>query len=395
MERPRSVTPTRGGEAGQGSERATAVEGSARSCAALADDVPCEKKWVSTADVDNQIRVLLRMFYHRGKPSFCSVGEVADALGFNKPSVSRMLRLAYDAGMFRVTICLPDELVQLIELEEALKHKFGLREVRLVAGRPEILVEKDAEKLRYLHESVTQALADCAAAYLNEIVREREGRLCLGVAFGRTLHAIAQALLQTRGLFLARSMEVVPVVGITASKDLKGFEGNVIAIEIARAFRASSSQLPAPAFLLGLSVDRKTMCQNRQIRAAVERAETVDVVLTGMGPASQIGDPDAEMGLSNDTAMSAEIGAASPPGAIGDLCGAFFDRDGKEVRGSHEVMGLNLDGFRRIARSPKREVVLVTGGDRRRIAPLRVALRTGLASVVITDTATAKALLED
>ena len=43
----------------------------------------------------------------------------------------------------------------------------------------------------------------------------------------------------------------------------------------------------------------------------------------------------------------------------------------------------------------RREVILIAGGDRRRIVPIKVALSAGLVSWLVTDTVTAKSLLDE
>jgi DNA-binding transcriptional regulator LsrR (DeoR family) len=304
-----------------------------------------------------------------------------------------MLQLAWKEEMFKIVVCLPEEQERVTEYEILLKQNFNIRKALVVPGLPGMLTEMDPVKRRSIHQMVTGALAICAASYIDEQVRSCRGRVRLGVAWGRTMHAIADALLHTRDLYAAPEMEVVPIIGITSAKDPEGLEANVVAMDIARAFKGRSSQLPAPAFVMPAS--KNTMCCDPQIRAARTRAEEANLILTGIGPIFACEDPGAEMRLSTDEKMSAEIArGAVHAKAIGDMCGALFDAAGREVFGCREVIGLDLAGFRRASADPKRQVILVTGGDRRRVDPLRVALETGLASVVITDTFTAEKLLE-
>ena len=62
----------------------------------------------------------------------------------------------------------------------------------------------------------------------------------------------------------------------------------------------------------------------------------------------------------------------------------------------YRSVGLGLEGLKRIAGDGAgRQVVLVTGGDPRRIAPLDAALKGGFVSVVVTDTVTARVILSE
>ena len=65
----------------------------------------------------------------------------------------------------------------------------------------------------------------------------------------------------------------------------------------------------------------------------------------------------------------------------------------KEVKTTHKGIGLGFEGLRAIAQDPEGEVVLICGGDRLRFEPLRVALEAKLASVLVSDTVTARYLV--
>jgi DNA-binding transcriptional regulator LsrR (DeoR family) len=89
------------------------------------------------------------------------------------------------------------------------------------------------------------------------------------------------------------------------------------------------------------------------------------------------------------------IEAARARGAIGEMCSWFFNKDGEPVETRYTTVGLGYAGLKRIAADPSRRVVLVTGGDVKRFRPLRVALKAGLASCLVTDTVTARYLVDE
>lgn len=76
-------------------------------------------------------------------------------------------------------------------------------------------------------------------------------------------------------------------------------------------------------------------------------------------------------------------------GAIGDIGGRFFDRQGAPVRSDfdHRVIGLTLEQFCRIP------VRVIVGGGGDKLAAIAAAVQGGLASVLITDQHTALALI--
>jgi DNA-binding transcriptional regulator LsrR (DeoR family) len=98
--------------------------------------------------------------------------------------------------------------------------------------------------------------------------------------------------------------------------------------------------------------------------------------------------------VSNDPKQNAKLcTSARDAGAVGEICYWLFGRDGREITTEHKAIGLGYDGLREIAEDQEREVVLVCGGDKWRIRPLRIALEAGLASVLVSDTVTARQLL--
>jgi DNA-binding transcriptional regulator LsrR (DeoR family) len=351
-------------------------------------------KNIDTKDPRIQLLVVIATFLGNGSPTFRTNRDVARELGCSPNTVAKILQEAWDAGMFEVSIRFPEEVARVCQYERELKQKFGLREVLLVPGLPFTLTGTDKETLQAFHGMVTSSLASCAAAYLNRLVRERYGRVRIGVAWGRTIRAIVRALVHTPDLCEAPESRFVPIVGYTSTEDdPAGLEANVLAANFARIFKGRSSQFPAPAFVMPAT--KNVLCQDPQIRAARARAEQADIILTGLGPIFDCADPGAEMRLSTDPTMNEEmVKAAVRATAVGNLSGVLFNAAGEEVFGCRDVIGLDLDGFRRAARDPHRRVILVTGGDRRRIEPLRVALATGLVSEVITDTVIAGRLLE-
>jgi DNA-binding transcriptional regulator LsrR (DeoR family) len=91
-------------------------------------------------------------------------------------------------------------------------------------------------------------------------------------------------------------------------------------------------------------------------------------------------------GLLND----AEIGTLIERGAVGEITGWAFDAEGRILDGETNTRVASLP----LERPPGRPTI-VAGNGSRKVVPLRAALRGGLLSGLITDEATAAALLAD
>ena len=215
----------------------------------------------------------------------------------------------------------------------------------------------------------------------------------LGVAWGRTMYRICEELRCTHRPVQLKQLEVLPIIGITSTKNDEPVEANVIAMRIAQAFGGASSQIPCPAFLDDF--ERNAACRWPQVAEVLRQLRSCDAVITGMGPVGVGADGSGDDIMpSNDAGMSRQLAAsAREAGAVGEVCYWLFTREGKRVSGSLNSMGLGLGGLYRIAHKEGRKVILVAGGDRRRFEPLRVLVNGGYANVLVTDTYTARYLL--
>ena len=75
-------------------------------------------------------------------------------------------------------------------------------------------------------------------------------------------------------------------------------------------------------------------------------------------------------------------------GAVGDLCGRFFDVQGRQCLVEPGVIGIPLEQLKALD-----HVIGVAGGEEK-VAAILGALRGGCLNVLVTDTVTAEAVLE-
>jgi DNA-binding transcriptional regulator LsrR (DeoR family) len=345
-----------------------------------------------------------KVFRYGGKPSFTAFRTVAEEMGIAVPAVTILLHEAFRRGMFLTIIQLPQEKTEVPRLEDTVQSAYGLKKVLLVPGYGEMLDELSAQRRRNIHSQVILDMARRVAGYLDERLAAAGERLreaaqtgrkvahfLVGVAWGRTMNNIACHLCSTRRPTRLPFLEVLPIVGTTCASNSSGVEANVVAMDVARAYGGSAAQLPCPAVVDAL--DASIASRLRQVRQVLAALKRVDIVVTGMGPVLENG-TDEDMRLSNDPDTNALlVKAARAAGACGEICFWLWNKEGKEVKTDYEAVGLGYEGLREIAADPEREVILVAGGDARRLEPLRVALRAGLASVLVTDTITARYLV--
>lgn len=346
--------------------------------------------------------VAYRTWGDGGWRSVRDVREDLEQLGYeiSVGGVSSCLKAAVRKGLVTVVPNLAHELAEVSRLQILLQGTFasqGIKRVRLVPGHPEMLKDLERDRLRQIHTEVTHKLARCAAEHafdlLHDAARHPRGRpYRIGVAWGRTLHAFAQQLVAAAPRMLPDDVKVYPIVGITDAEQALPIEANGIASIVARAVRGVSGQLQCPAIVRSDQYELATGLDQVQRMLGVIR-DQLDLVFTGMGPI-EYAQGASDITISPDPAFNEEL-FRSAKGASGEMCFWCFREDGEAVTGlTYRSIGLELDGLRRIAADANgRRVVLITGGDKRRIPPLKAAIRGRLVSDIVTDTITARALL--
>lgn len=350
-----------------------------------------------TKDEKLMQRVALAKYPPHGDPPYRSDREVAEMLDINVQAVGELTKGAFEHHLISAVHHAPNEDIEQARLEDAVRLRYDLQRVLLVPGLEDMLDEKlDAKQRRgvqgYVIRSIARRVAEYVDALLAQAARERSA-FTLGVAWGRTMRLIAEHLRSTHREVRFETLEVVPIVGITCESLREPTEANVIAMRFAEAYNGQSSQLACPAFML--QEDAWVTQRLAHVRRMLKKLPLCDAVITSMGPIPDDDNAAEEITLSSDPVLNAELfKAARTRAAIGEICYWLFNDDGHEVKTSHTAVGLGFTGLQKIAADRKRQVILVAGGDRRRFKPLRAALRARLASVLVSDTVTARHLVE-
>lgn len=351
----------------------------------------------------------MSMFLHDGRPTWRSAREVwADLsdLGLTIQAVTACVRAAVNEGLVTPEIRLPAEQKDVMRLANAVRNRFRLDQVLLVPGLPQMLTATDRDSRRGIQARVLSSMARKVVTLLDTLIEqmaEQHAEACgsgaeprpvrLGVAWGRTMYEICEKLAAEPRLVQLKQLEVLPIIGITSNKNKDPLEANIVAMRIATAYGGEAEQLPCPAFLDPYQYHDTIKLP--QVRDMLSKIRGCDIVVTGMGPiVSDTTDGSADITLSNDPEMNRQlVDEALRAGAIGEICYWLFNDRGDRLKVPHCAIGLGLNGLSKIAHSKGRKVVLVVGGDRRRFKPLEVALKSGLANVLVSDTCTARSLV--
>lgn len=286
--------------------------------------------------------------------------EIAERLGLSRATVVNHLQEARAKGLIRITLASPAFVQH--RLAAALCERFGLQAAFVLPD--EGLTEE--ERFRRVVAGGAMWLPMLLAA------GDR-----LGVAWGRTVHDLAEAIEPQR----IPDIEVLQLVGSMASP--YGFTAEACSTLLARRLGARCLNLFAPAIL-----SRPTLAAALKnepiIRAQLDQLLTINKLLFSAGTAL----PDSHIILSG-LATPEDLARNIAKGATGVICGRFVDSEGQAVPDAMEerMIGVALRQLVGLEMG-----ILVTPGHDK-VIPSLAAVRGGYVSHLVTGASVAEAML--
>ena len=297
-----------------------------------------------------QLVLASRLYYELGETQ----NAIALRLGVTRPQVSRLLKRARAEGIVEIRII--DRTRAESPAADALRRSYGLDAVHLapsVAG-PEDLARRMVGRL--------------AAQVLRASVRDGE---IIGIGDGASVTAVADALEEATTTVVAT---VVPLAGgyWSPGPDREPFR------RIADALGAQAHGLMAPGVLDDAGT-KQALEAHAGVRAVVELWARLDVVLFGIGGRS--------WGVGSvGERVAAQLDAAE---AVGEAIIAPFDLDGAFVCAELRERVIAFDA-RALGRVP---VSIGVAAGESKVRPILGALRAGIVRTLVTDVATAEAVV--
>ncbi len=286
--------------------------------------------------------------------------QIGKKMGLSRVRVNRLLAHARKQGLVQVTIT--GRLAAAIQLEDALKQRFGLLDAIVVPA------VADAEKLRVV-------IAAAAGHYLGKQLKDG---MSVGVGWGQTLrHSLSFVPHKTY-----KHLSVVSLIGgLTRSSAVNPHE---TASHLADIIGGQCYYFAGPAFT-DTEATREVLMNQPMLRDVFERGRTVDLAFLSVGELSK-NSTMAKLGL----ITADEVTTLQNAGAVGDLCSHWLDANGQFVEHAlnRRAVALPPEHLRGVPR-----VVLVSGG-RNKIVMMHGVLSKKLANIIVTDETTARALLD-
>lgn len=288
--------------------------------------------------------------------------EIAEITGIARTMVSRIIAEARDQGVVEIKVHFPWRSRQ---LELDLMEKFNLKAARVM-----VMDVNSYNELLF-------GLGKLAAEYFCEILHDN---LSIGISWGSAIHQMINSLKPCK----MKDVEVIQLIGATGLESNLS-DGPMLARLLAGRLNATCRYLHAP-LIVENKVVRDALLDERSIKETINHANRADIALVGIGSIH----PDLYSlkiagYLTEDQRIELE-----KAGVVGDFCGHHFSIDGIQLDNAinDRVVSISLQDLAKIGS------VIAVAGDTRKGDAILGALRGKLVNVLVTDSETARFVLE-
>lgn len=288
--------------------------------------------------------------------------DIAEAEHLSRPSVSRLLSEARSRGVVQFKVGRPVDRSH--GLEAAMLRAFPLRDCVVATGKPRALY------------GAPNRTGYVAARHLESQLPTVQQ---LGVASSRSLSDLAAAIAPAS----RPDLTVIDLLGCPTNDKSGEDNGAHTARLMAERLGAAFHGLPG-AFVHRSESGRSAALESPRVREALRLGPLSDLAIVGVGSMERFDGTGVYSPVSRH-----ELARLAENGAVGHLCGHFLRADGSTVQDQTVpvVLGIGAEELRQIPR----RIAVATGEHK--VAPIAAAIRGGYVAELITDEATASALL--
>lgn len=287
--------------------------------------------------------------------------EVAKLVRVSQTKVSRLLAAAVERGIVRISV--EQYRARNEKMEHEVCSRFGIASAAVI---------RTADNAT--GDPARHTVGHFGAPYVASLI-PATGTLALGG--GRSLAEVVQRL--RRGG--THRLTVVQAMG-SIDSSISPVDALELGRAIVKLWGGEFLTLSTPA----LAPDKKTrdaFLASAQIRFVWQRLRKADAALVGVGPLEK------SIFLDRSVFNSADLSQLRDAGAVGEICGRFFDRNGRECVSPwrNRAISIELECLRKIP-----NVIGVAAGPDR-VPAVAAALRGGLLKSLLIDESGARALL--
>ena len=288
--------------------------------------------------------------------------EIARELGVSRQKAQRLVAQAAQAGLVKVRLEHP--IARCMELAARLRERYGLQVSHVAPSDPAA-------------PELLDGIASAAAVEMERILLDEEPRI---VALG-TGRALTAAVEQVQRMDRPQHRIVSLLGNMMMDGSATRFSATV---RLAERTGARHYPMALPVFARDEGEVEMLRAQP-PVASTLELCAEADVVFVGIAPVSE----HAPMVVDGFVEIE-EAREMVRQGAVGEITGWAYDAEGRILEGGHNTRVTGAP----IRPAPSRPTVAV-GDGRGKVRAIRAALAGRLVNGVITDEATADALLAD
>jgi deoxyribonucleoside regulator len=292
--------------------------------------------------------------------------HAAQRIKIPRPTINKILKQARREGMVKIEIYDYRNYSNLVKLERQLCEKFGLKDAKLV--------DSYTDDINIIKDRISKAAAD----YFNKIIRSG---MCIGVGWSAILENMANYITPLKNITNA---EFVTLLGGSGNLEFQ-INANLLNEKIARLYYNSSiHNIYAPIFTSD-TVLYNALMEDKSLKKVMNKMRDLDIALIGVG-----GGDSSSTAMMTVSISKEYVKDLREENAVGNICARFFDIDGNIcAKGLYEItISIPLD----LLKKTPSVVAMAAGQDR--VKALIGAARGGYYNILITDEATAKAMLD-
>lgn len=316
-------------------------------------------KSLATNSSRQHIELMLRVarsYYLEDKTQ----AQIAQDIGYSRPTVSRLLKESRDSGMVHISIS--HELEPIRKIERQLEHKYGLQHVRVATVHD--------------NENASQVVPKYAAALFCELCKPDS---LITVSNGRAVAATVHEM----PIREWPKSNVAQMIG-SLSPDNPMIDSPDICRMLASKLGGTFTSLPAPMILSNAKI-ASSIRKEPQIATALALGGGADIAIVGVGTATE----DRLVHIFDEYVDRTTAHTLCQRGVIGHICGHLIDAEGNLVPSDlyNRTISINLERLRRIP------MVIGVAWGTVKVNAIHACLSGHLISALATDQKTAEALL--
>lgn len=317
---------------------------------------------MNNSSIDSNLELLATVasLYYEEK---LDQSSIAKKIGRSRSMVSRLLNKAHEKDLVEIKVKWP--LRRDCEVEQKLCDKLGLKQAWvLLSGSSEYSLKRGIGELG----------AQCFQQFLHEDVK-------VGIGWGRALYEVVKSMPHLPSV----NATIVQIMGALGHGDPM-VEGSELARWLAQKVGGNYQFLSAPLIVKKESVAQELLREDT-ISLTIESGRNVDVSIIGVGALDPVSSGLYRTGYLKDE----DIQNLKRSGAVGDLLARQLDKNGRvlDLAINRRVIGQDLQSLKNI------ENVIAVGTGEEKVEIIRAAIKGGYINILVTDSLTAKSLLDE